>query len=185
MGCNITKGKKLLSCKNLTAGIKSIYLMNFLEGAFDGQTVSNEAGHELLSTGLIPAASSAKFELRHTTNAFTQTQTFSEDNFTTMYSPSLTFVLPNLGKEMEYQFKMMAKGRPFLICKMNNGKHFIMGTENGCQITGKSDLGGTIDGINGYTFTATAKESEPIYWLSAGAIEDLSSIVIDSWITED
>jgi len=174
MPCNISKGKNLLTCKNLTSGIKAIFLANFEEGALIDETTSTEAGHLLNSTGSLTAA--YKFELRHTTNVFTQAQTSSEDNFTTMYTPSLTFVLPNLGKEMEYQWKMMAWGRPFLFCQMNNGKYFVMGTENGCQIVGKSDLGGTIDAANGYTFTATAKETEPIFWLDAAAITDLLNI---------
>jgi hypothetical protein len=190
MPCNISKGKALLTCKNLTAGIKAIYLVDFKDGGLTPSgTTSTETGHILNTvaglTADSPTTKAYKFELRHTTNAFTQAQTASEDNYTTMYAPSLTFVLPNLGKEMEYQWKMMAWGRPFLFCQMNNGKYFVMGTENGCQITGKSDLGGTIDAANGYTFTATAKESEPIFWLSAGAITGLGTMTSTLFVGED
>jgi hypothetical protein len=78
---------------------------------------------------------------------------------------------------MEFQIRMFGLGRPIIFVEGNNGLFFVVGTENGCEVTSKTELQGTMDSLNGYTLTAVAMERDPIFYLTPAAITALKSIV--------
>ncbi len=172
MACDITKGKGLLACKDAVSGIKAIYVANFDEYTFT--TSSTDAGHLLTSIGDLDVV--YKYELKNSGNTFTQDITSSRDNGTTFFNQTLNFVLTKLSAEMEFQIKMMAWGRPQIFVEANSGDVFLMGKEHGCEISGNSQIQGTMDSLNGYTLTAVGMEKEPIWYLTASASNNMKAL---------
>jgi hypothetical protein len=173
MACDITKGKGLLACKDAVSGLKAIYVANFDEYTFI--TSSTDAGHLLTNLGDLDVV--YKFELKNSGNTFTQDITSSRDNGTTFFNQTLNFVLTKLSSEMEFQIKMLAWGRPQIFVEANSGQFFLMGKEHGCEISGNSQIQGTMDSLNGYTLTAVGMEKEPIWYLTGSASTALSALV--------
>lgn len=180
MSCDITKGKIELACKNGISGIKAIYLANYDDYSFVTESVSS--GHTLTDLGTLSTV--FKYELKNAGNTFDQNITSNRDNGTTFFEQVLNFILTRLSKEMEFQIKMMAWGRPQVFVELNSGQIFLMGKDRGCEITGKSGVGGTLDSLNGYTLTATGMEKEPIFYLVDSEITALKTLVSASNITE-
>jgi hypothetical protein len=173
MACDITKGKGLLACKDAVSGLKAIYVANFDEYTFT--TSSTDAGHLLTNLGDLDVV--YKFELKNSGNTFTQDITSSRDNGTTFFNQTLNFVLTKLSAEMEFQIKMLAWGRPQIFVEANSGQYFLMGKEHGCEISGNSQIQGTMDSLNGYTLTAVGMEKEPIWYLTGSASTALGALV--------
>lgn len=161
MSCDITKGKIEFTCKNGISGIKAIYFTNYDDYSFVTESVSS--GHTLTDLGTLSTV--FKYELKNAGNTFDQNITSNRDNGTTFFEQVLNFILTRLSKEMEFQIKMMAWGRPQVFVELNSGQIFLMGKDRGCEITGKSGVGGTLDSLNGYTLTPTGMEKEPIFYL--------------------
>jgi len=179
MACDITKGKALLQCKDTVSGLKAIYLANYGEWGFAVGTTPGANTQEI--TEVDGGDYFYKFELKNSGNTFQQDINSSRDNGTTFFNQVLNFILTKLSSEMEFQIKMMAWGRPQIIVEANNGTFFLIGREHGCEITGNSQLQGTLDSFNGYTMTATAMEKDPIYYLDSAAISQvLASISPDN-----
>jgi hypothetical protein len=166
-GCDISRGRNELACKNAISGIRALYFANYDDYEF-ATTSSAAAGHMLTSTGSLDEV--FKYEVKNTGNAFNQTITSSRDNGTTFFNQELTFILTKLSKEMEFQVKMMAWGRPQIFVEMNSGQMFLMGKEHGSEISGTSGVGGAMDSLNGYTLTATAMEKDPIFYVQDDVI---------------
>jgi hypothetical protein len=170
MACDITKGKALLECKDAVSGLKAVYLSNFGEFDFTAGTGPGASLQEIASISGATGADFYKYELKNSGNTFQQDITSSRDNGTTFFTQTLNFVLTKLSAEMEFQVKMMAWGRPQIVVEANSGTFFLMGREHGCEISGNSQIQGTMDSLNGYTLTAVGMEKEPIFYLQSSAI---------------
>lgn len=171
--CDISKGKNQLQCKDAISGLKAIYIANYDD--YDFITQSNASGHTLTDLGTLIEV--FKYELKNTANTFQQDITSSRDNGTTFFSQALNFTLTKLSAEMEYQVKMASYGRPQIFVEMNSGQFFLMGIQHGCEIAGNSQVGGTMDSLNGYVLTATAMEKDPIFYLDSASITALLALV--------
>lgn len=173
MACDITKGKAEIQCKDAVGGLKSIYIANYDDYEF--VTSSTEAGQLLTDLGTLTEV--FKYELKNSANIFQQDITSSRDNGTTLFNQVLTFTLTKMSAEMEFQIKMMAWGRPQIFVENNAKQIFLMGMEHGCEISGNSQIQGTLDALNGYVLTATGTEREPIYYLNGTASTALKALV--------
>jgi hypothetical protein len=180
MACDVTKGKVALACKNSVSGIKAIYIANYDDYGF--VTESTESGHTLNDLGTL--AEVFKYELKNAGNTFQQDINSNRDNGTTFFNQVLNFILTKIGKEMEFQIKMLAWGRPQIFVELNSGQIFLMGKNHGCEIAGNSAVGGTMDSLNGYTLTATAMEPDPIFYLADAEVTALKALVSVDNITE-
>jgi hypothetical protein len=174
MACDITRGKIDLECKDAVSGIKSIMLANYSAYGF---TVSSTTASGEALTDLGTLSEVFKYELKNSANTFQQDILSSRDNGTTLWTQILNFTLTKITPEMEYEMKMAALGRPIIFVEANSGQVFVVGQEFGCEISGSSLVGGTMDALNGYTMVATATEKNPIYYLDAGAITALDALV--------
>jgi len=176
MACDLSKGRTSLPCKDDIGGIKAIYVTNYLaDGTFTGSSTS--AGH-LIAT--LPAAVTStntfKFELKNSGNTFAQDMTPSRDNGTTVFTQTLNFVLPKLSSELEFQMKMLVFGHPQIFIETNSGSILLLGERFGCEVTGKTEVMGTLDAKTGYTMVAVATEPNPVWYLSASASTSLRTV---------
>jgi hypothetical protein len=171
--CDITKGKNIIACKDAVSGLKAIYVANYFDYEF--VTESTADGHLLTDIGQLDTV--FKYELRNSGNTFGQDNASSRDNGTSTYTQTLNFVLTNISAEMEFQIRMFGLGRPIIFVEGNNGLIFILGIKNGCEVTSKTEIQGTMDSMNGYTLTAVATEKDPVFYLTSGAITALKAVV--------
>ena len=187
MACDVTRGKIELQCKDAVSGLKSIMFANYDDYGFvttgggktpdPGPTASTDG---MYITGLGTLSEVFQYELKNTGNTFQQDILSSRDNGTTIWTQILNFVLTKITPEMEYQVKQMAYGRPIIFIEANSGDVFIIGKEFGCEVTGSAQIQGTMDSLNGYTLTATATETDPIFYLTATAILALEALISTS-----
>jgi hypothetical protein len=174
MACDLSKGRTSLPCKDDVGGIKAIYITNYGEYAFNGSSTS--AGHLIATLPVtITSSNTFRFELKNSGNTFTQDMTSNRDAGTTLYTQTLNFVLPKLSNELEFQMKVLVAGRPQIFVEANNGTILLLGEKNGCEVTGKAEVLGTLDAMTGYTMTAVAAEPNPVWYLSASASTSLKA----------
>ena len=147
------------------SGLKAIYIANYDDYEF--VTSSTEAGHLLTDLGSLSEV--FKFELKNSGNTFNQDITSSRDNGTTLFTQTVNFTLPKLSSELEFQMRMLVFGRPQIFVETNSGQVILLGEKYGCEVTAKSEVGGTLDAKTGYSLVAVATEPSPVWYLSPTA----------------
>jgi hypothetical protein len=175
-GCDITRNINSLGCKNNVAGLKAVYVANYDEYDFDTSAV-DEATGQVLSALPAELTEVLKYPLKNTGNTFGEEIVSSRDNGTTVFNQTLNFVLTKIDAVKQFQIKNLAWGRPLIFVETNGGDIFLMGMENGNEVTGNTTVEGTMEGVNTYQLVATAQERETIYFLDDAAIIELKALV--------
>jgi len=171
MSCDITSGRTL-PCKDGIGGIKNVYFANY-----GGISVSEEADDSILATAFTGDAF-FKYDINNGASSLTQNIQSNRENGTTAFEQVLELTLPRLSKEDNQQVKLLAFGRPHIVVEDYNGNFWLVGKENGADVTGGSIVTGTAMGdLAGYTLTFTAVERKP-----ANAIT--GTVGTDSFIDE-
>lgn len=173
MACDITKGLLDLDCKNAVAGLRAIYVANYAE--HDWEISGSEA--EEISTLPVTLTEVFRYVLKNTGNTFVEDIESSRDNGTTVFNQTLNFVINKIGAKKHFQVKNLAWGRPIIFVETNMGDVFVMGRENGNEVSGGANIEGELTGANNYALVAEAVERDPIAFLTSTAIEDLKGIV--------
>jgi len=153
MACDLTLGRKE-PCKDSIGGLKNIYFVDF--GDLGTVTLTNDEITNL--TGTSGSLTAYKYELKGA-SSFEQTITSSRENGTTFFDQTLTLTLKKLTKEDNKELKLLAYGRPHVAVEDYNGNVFMMGTENGAEVTGGTIVtGAAMADLSGYTLTLNAQE---------------------------
>jgi len=153
MACDLTLGRKE-PCKDSIGGLKNIYFVDF--GDSGTVTLTNDEITNL--TGTSGSLTAYKYELKGA-SSFEQTITSSRENGTTFFDQTLTLTLKKLTKEDNKELKLLAYGRPHVAVEDYNGNVFMMGTENGAEVTGGTIVtGAAMADLSGYTLTLNAQE---------------------------
>lgn len=160
MACDLTLGRTE-QCKDSVGGLKAVYFVNF--GDFDALTY--DATNTDAIDSLATSANAYKYELKGT-SSFEQTFVSSRENGTTFFEQALNLTLKKLDKATHKELKLMAYGRPHVIVEDYNGNFFVMGLENGAEITGGTIVTGAAMGdLSGYTLTLSSQEKVPANFL--------------------
>ena len=153
MACDLTLGRKE-PCKDSIGGLKNIYFVDF--GDLGTVTLTNDEITNL--TGTSGSLTAYKYELKGA-SSFEQTITSSRENGTTFFDQTLTLTLKKLTKEDNKELKLLAYGRPHVAVEDYNVNVFMMGTENGAEVTGGTIVtGAAMADLSGYTLTLNAQE---------------------------
>jgi len=177
MACDVTKGLSEIACKNTVGGLKNIYFIPY--GEYDLDTTSDDVdGHVINNLGTSdPVAESFRFPLKNTGNTYEEEIESSRDNGTTVFNQNLNFIVTKINAQMQYQMKVLSWGRPHVIVETNAGDFFMLGLENGMEISGGINVEGEMAGANQYAMVAEGQEKDPSYFLSEQAITDLKATV--------
>ena len=174
MSCDLNKGLSGLACKNSVAGIRSIYLANWDE--YDMVTASGTAsGHVITDLGDLSVV--FKYEVKNDGNSFVETIESDRNTGTTVFNQVLTAVLTKISKQKSVQVKLMAWGRVIVFIEFNSGDFLTIGLENGCEVTGTTNVEGAMTGANNYTLTFTGMEREPAFFLDDASVTALKALV--------
>ena len=174
MACDLSLGRKE-PCKDVVGGIKNVYFADF--GDFG--TVAYETDTDIVNS-LGSTITVLKYEIKGN-SSFEQNITSSRENGTTFFEQTLNLTLHKLTKEDNKELKLMAYGRPHVIVEDYNKNLFVMGLENGADVSGGTIVTGAAMGdLSGYTLTLTAMEKAPANFIFKTSATETVQTTIDN-----
>ena len=169
MSCDIIGGRTE-QCKDAVSGLHAIYLVNYGDLDFPslnqyGTSDNTDQIVAVQSDGL--SFSIYKFELKGN-NSFEQTINSSRENGTTFFEQALTVQLKRQDVKSTKNIKLISYGRPRIIVHARGDQFFLMGLDQGCDVTaGTISSGSALGDFNGYSLTFTAMEELPANFINA------------------
>lgn len=169
MSCDIIGGRTE-QCKDAVSGLHAIYLVNY--GDVDFQSLAQYGTGD--NTDQIVAVqtdgitfSAYKFELKGN-NSFEQTINSSRENGTTFFEQTLTVQLKRQDVKSTKNIKLISYGRPRIIIHARGDQFFLMGLDQGCDVSaGNISTGSALGDFNGYSLTFTGMEELPANFINA------------------
>ena len=173
MACILTSGRSL-GCKSSVGGLKAIYFADY--GTLGTATIV--AGEITGFSGL--TIDWFKYEIKGA-STLENTITSSRENGTTFYTQNLNITLPILDKATQEEIKILSVSRPHVAVEDYNGNFFLVGLENGAEVTGGTIVTGAAMGdLSGFTLTLEGQEKAPAYFVTPAVITaDVSATLID------
>tara|TARA_R110000822_G_scaffold188873_2_gene327915 strand:- start:341 stop:868 length:528 start_codon:yes stop_codon:yes gene_type:complete len=175
MSCDITLGR-LEPCKDSVGGIIAIYISNYTSGLLDTATFADEE-----VTGFASPLTFYKYDLKGA-NSFEQTNENSRDNGTSFWTQTGTIVLKKQDNATRKEMKLLSYGRPQIIVQDYNGKYYLAGIENGCEVAANTATGAAMGDLNGYNITFTGTEKTPANFVAFAAMVTSADIVVVSGV---
>jgi hypothetical protein len=178
MACDVTMGR-LESCKDSISGLLNIYFANYGDLASENAVYGSAEFTDQIATwdpnGAL-ALNLYKYELKGA-NGFEQTIQTSRDNGTTFYEQVLTVQLKTQNAATTKQVKLLAAGRPRIIVETRNHQFFMVGLDQGADVTAGTISSGTAMGdFNGYSLTFTAMEKIPANFINCATQTQLCTV---------
>lgn len=162
MACDLTKGRAV-PCKDVVGGIRAVYFVDF-----DDLGVITLVDDEI--TNIVGTFDAYEYEVKGN-SSFEQTFNSSRENGTTFFTQTLSLTLTKLTKEDNKELKLLAYGRPYVVVQDYNGNAFLMGMENGAEVTGGTIVTGAAMGdLSGYTLTMEGQEILPANFISGATL---------------
>ena len=170
MACAITSGYTL-DCKDSTGGLVEVYFIN--KG--DVSTMTEASG---VITALTKATGKQfyKYELPKQTSSLTETITGSIENGTVFYAQELVIIVNKLTVAVRNQIKLLAQATLLAVGKDQNGRYWLIGYQNGIDLTtGTSGTGTAYGDRSGYSLTFTGAEPQPMFEVEASVAAALET----------
>ena len=153
MACDLTKGRAL-PCRESVGGLKAVYFVDF--GDLGDVTLTSNTDDTI--SDMDGTFSAYKYALKGTSSV-EQTINASRENGTVFFDQAVSLTLPQLSKEDNNELKLLAYGRPHIVVEDYNGNAYLVGRENGADVTGGTIASGAAMGdMSGYTLTFNAME---------------------------
>jgi len=171
MACDITAGR-LEPCKDSVGGIIAIYISNYTTGLLDTATFVDEE-----VTGFASPLTFYKYDLKGA-NSFEQTNENSRENGTSFWTQTGTIVLKKQDNATRKEMKLLSYGRPQIIIEDYNGKFYLAGIENGCEVAANTATGAAMGDLNGYNVTFTGTEKTPANFVAFAAMVTAADIIV-------
>lgn len=167
MACALTTGRSL-PCKSAVGGLKTVYFADY--GTLGTATI---AAGEI--TALAGSPTWYQFDIKGNSSLETAINS-SRENGTTFYTQTLNLTLTFLDKSTQEEIKLLAHARPHVAIEDYNGNFFLVGLENGAEVTGGTVVSGAAMGdLSGFTLTFEAMETDPAYFVTSSVITDDAS----------
>ena len=180
MSCDITAGR-IEQCKDSVSGLKSIYFANFDDLNSDDVTYNATDTDVIDSWQPASAITLYKYELKSTANSFTTAINSSRDNGTTFFEQTLVANLKRQDFATHKNVKLLAYGRPRIIVRTMTDQFFLMGLDQGADVSaGEISTGAALGDFNGYSLTFTAQEELPANFIDVNNETDLALAFADS-----
>ena len=164
MACLLTRSRAE-ACKDTVAGIKEIYFVDF--GLLGAYTLGSS--DEITNATSLENITAHKYLVKGN-NSFETTVNASRENGTVFFEQVLNITLKKLTKEDNKELKLLAAGRPHIFVVDHNDNVFLMGKDNGADVTaGTVSTGNALGDFNGYNLTFTAMEKLPPNFVTVDA----------------
>ena len=173
MACTLISSGRSLACKTSVGGLKAVYF-----AAFGTLGAVTEVAGEI--TAIAGTPDFFKYEIKGS-SSLESTINSSRENGSTYYTQTLNLTLPFLDKATQEQIKLLSTTRPHVAIEDYNGNFFLVGLENGAEVTGGTIVsGGAMGDLSGFTLTLEGQEKAPAnFTVSTVVTANTSAVVID------
>jgi len=155
MPCVLTTGFTL-DCKTQSAGIKSIYLVEF-----DAKSTLTKSSGEVSAHTLSGGKSYFKYELEKETTAMTWRTIPSTENATVFYEAEVNARLHKVTTAQRNEIKLLAQNRMLLIVKDAEDNYWLLGGDYGVQLQqSESNFGQAFGDFKGHVLNFLHKETD-------------------------
>jgi len=155
MACALTQSYTL-DCKDSIGGLKAVWFA----AIEDIDTWTGSAGTYNAVT-MDAGKYFWKYDLVKESSNFAEAVNTNVQNGTVFYAQTLEIILNILQVNTRNEILLLAKNRLVALVQDNNDKTWVLGFDNGLDITGGGSGSGTAFGDrNGYTLTFTGNEKE-------------------------
>jgi len=155
MACGLTQNYTL-DCRDSIGGLKAVYFASVADVA----TWTGSAG-VYTDVTMDSGKYFWKYDLIKESSNFAEAINANVQNGSVFYATTLEVILNKMQTNTRNEILLLAKNSLVAIAEDNNGTKWILGKDNGLDITGGGSATGTAFGDrNGYTITFTGNEKE-------------------------
>lgn len=172
MACNLTTGRTE-PCRDAIGGLKTLYLMDFLEDAF---TISG--GEATAINASVSAGDVYKYDLLADGNTFVESGGAPDESTgTSVVTQTGTAVLKKQDTSTANEINILKKARPVAVWKFRDGSYKVQGISDGTVVSVETASGGAKGDFNGYTLTLTSTELELAPTLDSATVTAFEALV--------
>ena len=177
MACNLTRGL-LVDCKDQIGGLKKIFFTQSYcsdiraSATFNGTNVlqMDTAGFANWDIYGGSTVNVFQYDLRPNLSSVTVNINSDPATGTTFFEQTLSLSLQKLTVAQTNELKLISYNRSQVFVLDNNDNVFLLGMDNGCDISGGTAVTGAAKGdMTGFTLELRAEEKDPLIWLPATA----------------
>ena len=177
MACNLTRGL-LVDCKDQIGGLKKIFFTESYcsdiraSATFNGTNVLQMDTAGFANWDIYGGSTVNVFQYDLLPNLSSVTVNINSDpaTGTTFFEQTLSLTLQKLTVAQTNELKLISYNRSQIFVLDNNDNVFLLGMDNGCDISGGTAVTGAAKGdMTGYTLELRAEEKDPLIWLPATA----------------
>jgi len=151
MPCVLTQGFTL-DCRDSIGGVKAVWFI-----AHANVTAVTQASGVV--TAITDTANWYKYNLIKNTASLTENITGTVENVTVQYAPELNIIINKMQANTSNEILLIAQNTLMAIVQDQNNKYWLIGLQNGVDLTTGSSTTGVAGGDrNGYSLTFTGAE---------------------------
>lgn len=168
MACTLTLAGRGVGCKDALGGIKRIYVAEWVDGIWE-DIASGEV------SGSTAAITFYTYDMTRGSGSLNQTITSDLAAGTVFFDQVCSVTFNKAAASDITEISNLVKGRMAVLVEDNNGNWFVMGHQNGVEVSGGTAQTGTAAGDqNGFTLEFSAQDVAPAPFLAltAGAPTD-------------
>tara|TARA_R100001015_G_C4617280_1_gene173533 strand:+ start:1008 stop:1613 length:606 start_codon:yes stop_codon:yes gene_type:complete len=177
MACNLTRGL-LVDCKDQIGGLKKIFFtQSYCSDIRASATFNGTNALQMDTAGFanwdIYGGSTVnvfQYDLRPNLSSMTVNVNSDPATGTTFFEQTLSITLQKLSVAQTNELKLISYNRSQVFVLDNNDNVFLLGMDNGCDVSGGTAVSGAAKGeMTGFTLELRAEEKDPMIWLPATA----------------
>ena len=176
MACSITSARGI-DCRDAIGGLKAIYFCSsYCSDILANATVTADS-YTITDAGFATwdivdtTVTVVKYDLVTDLSTFKSGVEADKATGSVMWSQTLDVVLHKIVAADLYELGQISKNRAQIFVQDSNDNVYLMGTTDGCYLTGGDSIatGTNRSDMNGLTLSFTAKEQAPLYIIPASA----------------
>jgi hypothetical protein len=168
MACALTQDITL-GCRDSVGGIKTIYVTELAN-----KNAITSASGIITAFTLTTGKQFWQYDIEKEVGSVTENIQTSVENGTVFYEQDVTFTLNKVQASLQQEIKLLAQNRVMVIALDRNGKYWLLGENNGCDLQPSTAATGKAMGdFNGYTLNLKGKETAPANEVTSSLIATL------------
>lgn len=176
MNCNFITSGRNLGCKDSVSGLKAIYFASYDDLDYENVEFDATNTDEVETWTPATALNLYKYELKGA-NGFENSINSSRDNGTTFFEGKLSIQLKKQDVSTHKNIKLLSFGRPRIIVRTMTDQFFLMGLEQGADVTGGTvSSGQSLSDFNGYSLEFTSQETIPSPFMKCATEAELKTL---------
>ena len=169
MSCNLTNGISK-GCRDNAGGIVEVFIGNFPTGYTANEWYLETDGTITSISGL----SMYQFSPNKNSSNWVENIQSSIENDTIGYEQVVSLMFSKNEAELRNIIILLGQANLSIIVRDKNEKYWLLGAQNGLQLTGGNGQSGTLlNDMNGWSITIGGNEKYPAYEVSSAIITDL------------